>query len=267
VKSLYRVEFIGVPGSGKSTVRKKLIERFKSIDKNQYLSIEEAFLEVSKVQVEKVYRVMLNILPKKIALNISNKLLNRNLMQFDAQNRFLAKWGKSFEAFLASVEFDKMLTNERQLVISAYIEIGSLFECINGKLPEKAIVFFEEGFVQKSFMFISPLDSKYTDNSNLYTFLDNIPLPDLIVYINADPESCYARMLARPEGLTRRLNKVDKNSVLNFLKICDSHLQTITNWLNKNKNINLIEINNNQDLDSVTYDLEKKIKVLFEKTG
>lgn len=264
---MYRVEFIGVPGSGKSTVRKKLIERFKSIDKKQYLSIEEAFLEVSKEQLETVYRVILNILPKKIALNVSNKLLNRNLMQFDAQNRFLAKWGKSFEAFLASVEFGKMVTNERKLVISAFIEVGSLFECINGKLSEESIVFFEEGFVQKSFMFISPSNNEHTDKSNLYKYLDNIPLPDLVVYINTDLESCYARMLARPEGLTRRLNKVEKSGILNFLKMCDSHLQIITNWLNKNKNINLIEINNNQDLKSVTYDLEKRIKALFEKTG
>ena len=146
------------------------------------------------------------------------------------------------------------------------MEVGSLYECINnGSLPGETVVFCEEGFVQKSFMFISPLINEEADKSSLFSYLNNIPLPDLIIYVNANHASCYERMIHRPDGLTKRLERIDKDGILKFLEISDSHLQNIVCWLKKNKNIGLLEINNNQKLDSVISDLEHRITAIFEK--
>lgn len=262
---MYRIEFIGVPGSGKTTISKKLIARLKKVDKKQFLSVEEAFLEVSRKKIEKVYRVILNILPRRLALNISNKLLNRNLLQFDTQNKFLAEWGKSFEVFLKSSAFDKMPINDREIVISSFMEIGSLYECIsNGCLPGETVVFLEEGFIQKSFMFISPLNNEEAEKTSLFRYLNNIPLPDLILYVNSNLTSCYKRMLARPTGFTNRLRKLEKNEIMDFLKVSDNHFQYVVRCLKKNRAINVFEINNDQELYSVICDLEQRIKSLFD---
>ena len=77
-------------------------------------------------------------------------------MQFQSQNRFLAKNGKSFESFLSSIEYDKLSVDDRETVISGYMQAGSVYECItNGCFSENTVVFFDEGFVQKSLMFNS----------------------------------------------------------------------------------------------------------------
>jgi len=263
---LYRVEFIGVPGSGKTTIRKKLIERLKQVEEERFLSVEEAVLEISREEIDKVYRIILNILPQSLALKFCNILLNRNLLQYHAQSRFLAEWGKSFESYLKSSAFDNMAINDRMIVISGLMEIGSLYECIkNGCLPGETVVFFEEGLIQKSFMFISPLTNEEAEKTSLYSYLNNIPLPDLIIYVKADLESCHERMIHRPDGLPKRLKGIDKATIFDFLTISDTHLQNVVYWLRVNKNIGLLEINNNQKLDKVMYDLERRIEAVFEQ--
>ena len=118
---MFRVEFIGIPGVGKSTIARKLVHSLKSADEDRYLTLEQAFLYVCKAKVDKPYRIILKGIPDIIAIRLSNKLINRSLMQFDAQNRFLAKSGKSFDAFLSSMEFDNLSIDDRQNVISAFI--------------------------------------------------------------------------------------------------------------------------------------------------
>ncbi len=93
-----RVEFIGLPGVGKSTLRQDLLNHLQREDKKRYLSIEEAFLQISRLHIDNIYRRPLNYLPHYLALRLSNKLMNRSLMQFEAQNRFLADKGKALGA-------------------------------------------------------------------------------------------------------------------------------------------------------------------------
>jgi len=264
---LYRVEFIGVPGSGKTTIRRKLIEGLKKVDKEKYLSVEEVILDISRNEIDKVYRIILNLLPRSLALRFSNTLLNRTLFQYNAQNRFLAEWGKLLESFLGSSALDNMPLNDREIVISSLMEVGSLYECINhGCLSDETVVFFEEGFIQKSLMFVSASANRESEKISLSTYLDNTPLPDLVIYVSADLASCYERMLSRPGGLTKRLQRVDKDGILNFLESCDSHLRRIVCWLRKNRQIGLLEINNDQKMDTVLYDLQHRVEAMLERS-
>ncbi len=261
---MFRVEFIGLPGAGKTTIQKKLVQHLQLVDKDKYLGIEDAFILVSKVNIDKFYRLILKSLPDVIALKLSIRLINRSLMQFEAQSRFLAKWGKSFETFLSSKEYSSLSIDERKIVISGFFQTGALFECINGQLPEKTVVFFEEGFLQKSFMFISRQTNKYADKAKLYIYLDHIPLPDLIIYLKSDLETCFERMVARPQGVTDRLQSADKNVILNFLEISHAHLENVASWIQKNKNIVIFEINNDQKLENVIGSLENRVRAFFE---
>ncbi len=260
---MYRVEFIGPPGAGKSTIYKKIVQHLQTVGRDNYLTMEEAVMRVSRSKMDNIYRYIMKCLPYDFAVKFSNKLANRSLMQFDAQNRFIARWGRALDVFITSEEFDKMSLHERTLVLSAFIETGSNYECINGELPGDTVVFFEEGFIQKSFMFISPLDNGNGNKHNLSGYLDNIPLPDLAIYVNAAPASCYERMVARPAGLTKRLNEIDKDGIMNFLKTSDTHLQYVVSWLKENKTIKVFEVDNNNDTDSVVHTLLQKKDELF----
>lgn len=259
------VEFAGPPGAGKSTLQKRIVQRLQLIEKEKYLTSQEAMMLVSRQRLDKLYRILLNALPYKYALKFSEKLDFRSYMHFEAQNRFLAKWGKSLEALISSPKFNRMSIAERTIVISSFLEVGSYFESIFDQFPKGTVIFFEEGFVQKSFGFISPSTSSIEDKCFLFNYLDNIPIPDLTIHVQADLKSCYSRMVTRSEGLTKRLNKHDKDNILNFLQCSEIHLLTICKWLTEEKDANILKIDNNLNLDSVISNLEQKLKVIFEK--
>lgn len=257
---MYSVEFAGAPGVGKSTVYRSLVKRLQLADKDSYLTLNEAFMLASRSNIDRIYRYVMRMLPYDMAVSFSNMLLYRSVMQFEAQNRFLAQWGGAFNSFLRSAEFSDMSIDERTVVISAFIHVGSVFECIRGDLPEKMAVFFDEGFVQKSLMFISPVSVRPPDRSCLTDYLERIPVPDIIIYINADIELCYERMISRPGGFTRRLSDISKKRALDFLKASDDHVRDAVSWMQTNKGVDLIEIMNEGELDKVVLETEKKFR-------
>ena len=247
---MIHVEFIGLPGGGKTTIREYLVKRLKRIDKEMYLTEEEAFLQVSKLKIDKIYRLILKILPNSVASELIEKLKGRSLMQFNAQNWFLAHWGNSFNAFLDSEIFHILSSDDRKIVITGFLQVASIFECINGQFSDSKAVFFEEGFIQKSFMFISNLqDNLDTEKTGLLRYLDNIPTPNLVIYVKTDISTCYERMLYRPTGLTERLKKIDRKTAHTFLENCNIHLDFLISWIQENPNLKLLEVHNNSGVE------------------
>lgn len=259
-----RVEFIGLPGVGKSTLRQDLLNNLQRVDKNRYLSTEEAFLQVSRLHLDGIYRRPLNYLPHYMALRVTNKLMNRSLMQFEAQNRFLADKGKALEAYFTSNAYSNMSLKDRTNVISSFLEIGSLWQSINGRLPDEAVVFFEEGFVQKSFMFVDQSNGSLIEKEKLCSYLENIPLPDVVIYITANIETCQRRMMDRPEGLTARLKSADKNKITNFLSTAQNHLKFVAEWLSDNCGEIIIEVNSEKELGEVSPIIINKIQRMMK---
>lgn len=261
---ILRVEFIGLPGVGKSTLRHNLLNHFHRVDKKRYLSTEEAFLQVSRLHIDNIYRRPLNYLPHFLALRASNKLMNRSLMQFEAQNRFLAKNGKALEAFFASNVYCNMSLKDKANVIGSFLEMGSLWQCIKGPLLDEVAVFFEEGFVQKSFMFVDQSNGSLIEKEKLCTYLENIPLPDVVIYITANIETCQRRMIDRPEGLTERLKSADNNKITNFLSTAQNHLEFVAGWLGDNCGEIVIEVNSEKGLGEVSPVIINKIQRLMK---
>jgi len=258
---LYRVEFIGLPGAGKSTVRKALIDRLRAASGDgRYFTVEEAYLHGARLNMDKVFRYFLKLLPGSAAIKLSNKLVNRSLMHFEAQNRFLANYGKALGAFFSSHVFNEMSIDDRQSVISAFLEVGAFYESVNALSFKNPVVFFEEGLVQKSLMFVSPSGSYGKDMVNLETYLDEIPLPEILIYVKSDIETCSRRMLSRPEGLTRRLKNADAALICEFLKKTDRHLQEVASRASGNTSCAVIEINNNGKLEDNIDCLERRMR-------
>jgi len=256
------IEFVGAPGVGKSTIHRLLVRRLHQ-GRRQYLTQEEALTIAARRNIEKILRYCLKVLPFKYAVKLNTFLDNRSYMYLEAQSRFLANWGKSFEVFLNSFEFSQMKPAERALVIASFLEVGACFECLIDQLPDRSVVVQEEGFIQKSFMFISPLQTVQEEESILTRYLANIPIPEVVVYVFADVEACYERMVSRSEGLTKRLDGKSKAGVLHFLENSIAHLQRCLQWLRIKEKSIVIEVDNNLILEDVVAELEKKIKAIY----
>ena len=257
------IEFIGIPGAGKSTIRKSLVATLKQKDPNSYLTSDEAFLAASRKDTDILYRSILRFLPNKLALKLAGKIFSRTLFQFEAQNRFLAKNGKAFEVFLASNTYHYLPLHEKIAVITAFMQAASLREMFTTFDSTQSLIFCEEGLVQKSFMFLSAITMsvEYEEN-RIKNYLDHIPPPDVVVHVDASCRQCLERMLTRPEGLTDRLKKIDKKSIDKFLENSANHIQKIISWLNTKKEIEVLHVKNSSSISQAIENLEKKIMLL-----
>ncbi len=259
------VEFIGIPGVGKSTIREKLVQQLKTIKPHSFLKSEEAFLAVSRRHTDLMYRTVLKPLPDVIALRIAKKISSRTLFQFEAQNNFLAKYGQAFKAYLLSDKFQNTHVSEKSGLIAAFLQVGSLLELISTNFVRESFVFFEEGLVQKSFMFLSPQSCRQdVDEKQLTSYLEHIPLPDIIIYAKADINTCFARMQSRPGGLTTRLKNADSETILKFLQTTSNHLNNVTAKLSSNSKVIIIEANNDDSMGKILITLKNAIVNLWE---
>ena len=170
----------------------------------------------------------------------------------------MALWGKSFEHFLASEIYENMTSVERTRVIAAFLEIGAIFECIKQTLSIHKVVLFDECFIQKALMFIST-EINYIDQQSVIRYLDHIPLPNLIIYVKANPKICVKRMYNRPSGLTNRLMNKNKHDIFIFLNSANELFTSIISYIKRKHLCKILEVENSHDIDKISMNLAETI--------
>ena len=257
-----RIEFIGLPGAGKTTLRTKLLSSLQQDGEVRCISSEDAFLAVSKDNIDWVLRYPLRYLPRSAALKFSGKLTNRSRMQFEAQNQFIASHGAALDAFLNSDTYLHMSNLDKQRVIGSFLSMGSLWQCMNTTSMEKKVIFFEEGLVQQSFLFVDHSERETKDKDKITCYLRNIPQADLVIYVSASIQTSWNRMLSRPDGLTDRLKHADEDTIGNFLRASQAHLNIVTEWLTENRHEHFIVWSIENNIVSEFDAIKDKVKQL-----
>jgi len=255
-----RVEFLGLPGAGKTTIRRALLERLKNKNAEKYITSEEACYKRMRLDGDKVYRYLLGVLPYKAGLDFSGWMQGRSLFQLEAQNSFLARYGKALNAFLSSIVYEKMSLEDKKNVMGSFLGTGSVWDLLNTPSFIDSMIFFEEGFVQKSFMFVDHNHSSGIINSSLREYLQNIPLPDVVIHVRTDISISHRRMLEREDGLTNRLKGLDEISIDKFLSSAEGHIDNIRKELSSKADCKVIDIVNEGSLEGVIESLLKKLQ-------
>lgn len=241
---MFSVEFIGIPGSGKSTLRSELLKSLKIDSRQKCIDTEEAFIYVARSRLNRLYRVLLKPFPRNLEIRFIKKMMNHSPMEIESQNEFLARYGEALNAFLASPGFRQMVFDDRKIVVGAFLAVGALYQASSEQIGDDTAVFFDEGLIQKSMMFVSHNNDHRNDNY-VFDYLNHIPLPNLIVYVKADVALCVERMKLRSKGLTKRLAKADGDGAKRFLTNADDHMEKAVALLKKGGMSTVLEVNNN----------------------
>ena len=120
------VEFIGLPGAGKTTIRKTLLDRLSESGDERFVSAEEAFYRACRRHLDRPLRFPSYLMPGPLARRYLEKLVDRSLMQFDAQNEFLAAYGRALVPFLASEVCARMSIPDKKRVLSSFLTTGAM---------------------------------------------------------------------------------------------------------------------------------------------
>lgn len=234
------VEFIGLPGAGKTSIRRVLLQSFSEKGDGRFISVEEAFYRACRRHLDRPLRLPAQLLPGPLARRYVKKLVGRSLMQSDAQNAFLAAYGEALVPFLASQTYAQMSSLDRQRVIGSFLATGAMWQLASLDDQRGNVAVFEEGLVQKSFMFVDHASAAGADEAAVHGYLGSIPVPALVIFVSASVETCLSRMRRRPDGLTDRLRHADDDAVHRFLDNAERHLHTVERWFARNAQDTLV---------------------------
>jgi thymidylate kinase len=254
------VEFMGIPGAGKSSIKDDLVDKLKSQKRSIY-SMEEALLVSMRRKLDdRVYGYLLKLSPDWYALQKVLFCFDKSSSKFNAQNRFLAEYPDSFEAFLGAKHFNRRPSEEKALIISWFLGPASRYQIINEQLNQNQAVIFDEGFIQKSMsLFLDPSFNDHELNKDsLFHYLNNVPLPDFAIYVEADVDQCMDRINSRPRGLPIRLQDVNTKEVLSFLIKAKKHFGDLCSWL-EGKGKTVIRLSNDGSVADATKELLSKL--------
>jgi hypothetical protein len=121
---------------------------------------------------------------------------------------------------------------------------------------------FDEGFCSILKRYIINIDGKI-DQVLSTRILQQMPKPDLLIYINTDVNLCIKRMRARKTGIPGPYRHISENDFINMLskgvKTTEQYLDMI-----QNTGTRTVEINNNGSLENSISGVVEAISTLLE---
>ena len=253
------IEFAGLPGAGKSTIIRHLVS-LEGSKGNSCITREEALWHslINNCD-DRLCRGLLRFLPRSYTKKKAHSIFCRSLDRLKCQHRFLAEHGRSLGAILDSEQFKIMSPQNRATVVGWFLGPAAVYQMISEQTDQDTIVIFDEGFVQRSMsLFVVPghLNSEFSP-AHAHHYYEAVPQPDLVVFIDVDPETCMSRMLSRPNSIPSRLRGMDDKSVRIFLQQTHEFFRDI---LSAKENI--FSISNNESIETTVHKISNRLESL-----
>ena len=235
------VEFVGPPGSGKSTLRKCLSK------KSNCCTVEDEVVSlVRSDRSPKVLSTLFRLLPRVLIGKRPDDLIRFSGLRMKLLDDFMERY-LGVQPFLRDWDSVNCLKN-KELALERFLTTAAKYQAI-GKEKAKEYCLTDEGFLQKTVsLFLSPGQTTAADENLLKAYLLAVPLPQKIVYVFADTTTCYNRMMSRSKGLPVRMKGLNKVEILVFSEIIKRHFDKVMAAIDPAQ-CEVIAIESNQSLD------------------
>ena len=237
------IELFGLPGSGKTTCRNKLVQQLRLKGFKAYS--QDGFSELVKERYFNNAFVL-----KKITSKVIFKLEKRRIMNMVRNTH------PHYIKFIniALNEFEK----QDKKILKGFIETTlihyKLFELYSF---DDEIMVIDEGLVHRAL-------SLYGYNMNhslkfeiIIKYLKIIPYHDIVIYIHADKHVAKNRVLLR--GLPKRMQSFNVSKIDKFYNLNEKMFDTIDNFF-QGSSYNYLKANNNSESET---ELDYKITRLL----
>ncbi|MSM38719.1 MAG: hypothetical protein GJT30_03735 [Geobacter sp.] len=242
---MHSIEFVGIPGVGKSTLSQGVVKYIYGKSRNSILTSEKALFYAAKENCDISLRRILRILPQAIGYRLFNTVGGRTYWQQEYILDFILENHCLLKTILDSSIKNILSYAEQKAVINAFLHAGGLQLCLEKSSRLDDWILFDEGILQKSMMFVSP--NGLVNKEELVQYLSLLTLPDVVVCLHIDSDKCLQRMNGRTKGYTSRLKNQSKEQVDAFLNYSLDHWEFVTSWLMKNTNKHILVVNTDQE--------------------
>lgn len=233
------VEFIGAPGSGKTTFMPYVKDYFteKGYSANAILDAARPFATRTGLG-----RIAAAVLPAKLQRFILwqifyvSTIVHRNA--FTQHNQLLMETVIPYQSNRQISKADK------RHVLRWFNHLTGCYQFFSKRIEEGEIVLFDEGFVHRVVQLFAS-ENEEIDYQAISEYLNLIPKPDLVVFVNASANVCKERVFSR--GVWDRFREKDPNETVLFLerawKIVNYSVEKL-----REKNWDIVEIQNDTQM-------------------
>ena len=228
------IEFLGLPGSGKTTFAKKTASILREQHQSAYLK-----LEARTAVARAIIRDNQGILWQGIRMAAScagyrmwnlmwekhrYKILLNCLHEYPHLARFLIEAANSFET--PSWLPEKAMSQAS--LLDWIFDTATHYHACQTYLKDHDSILQEEGFCQQAYYLLVAFRSSKPGEDLLTAYLDLIPKPRKLIFITTPAEQCEARMQQRAKGVS--------SDILRLMSVED-RLELLTHRLTTYKKI------------------------------
>lgn len=249
------VEFTGMVGAGKSTlspVLKKILQ-----DKNfQTLFLNEAI--VYHLERSLLGRLVHGIAPVAWRRPILYKLYSLGIDTF-CRLHFSYKNPRLVWQICKSQFHREIPLRHRQFILSQLFKIVGGYQFLRRRLGPDEAVILEEGLIHRAIS-LYVWEPKRIDRDLVMTYLDLLPVLDLVVLVRAPLEVCLERAEAR--GLPSRLRGKDEPTVEKFMDHSAQIISIVSEFL-ASADRQVLEVDNGGELEDGIANLYKGMESYY----
>lgn len=209
------IEFIGAPGAGKTTLLPGVIRHFESRNCPAYTVVEAARPFASRTMVGKAVQQL-------APASWRQPLLWRVFYWLSVAHRvkFMARHSRLVGQVLTSqrqrpAEAD---VRQRQVLPWLFRHMG-YYEFLRSQAQPADVLIFDEGFVHRVVQLFAS-SAETPAKSDIAAYINRLPRPDLLIYVQASPALCQERIYQR--GLWQRAQHKTPDQIARF--VANAHL-------------------------------------------
>lgn len=239
------IEFIGLPGAGKTTLSNGVVKYLQRKLQVTVLTPEKAAYYAAKEHCEMLLRTILRLLPEVLGQRLFSVLGGRTFWQQEYIYSYILENHKLLQTIFDDPFLKDRSEHDFKVVFYGLLQSGGLHTCLDQTSKTDWWVLFDEGLLQKSMMFVSSQSTVTREAVEQYLSL--VALPDVVVNLHVDKNTCIERMAGRPKGVTSRLRTHSREQLGAFLDHSAGHWEIVASWLKENTRIPIIDIQTAQN--------------------
>ncbi len=214
------VEFLGVPGSGTTTLAAELARVSASTT-----TLENAVLASIRVGGDDQLTRVAARLSRSGTSAVWRKAFARSTDRFSALNRFLTVSPETLEAVLGAQRARISRDQGQGRSLGWILNLMAGFQLAGEHLGEDEVLMIDEGFAQRS---IALCGFGFTEDDRplLDRYLRSMPQPDAVIIVDTPLEVCESRLDSR--GWSERVAGMDVGDRRRFLDQTAAVVKTVT---------------------------------------